>query len=35
MNVPNYMQLQYHYGMNHTDMVIKNGKIVVESGQLC
>jgi len=35
MNVPNYMQLQYHYGMNHTDTVIKSGKIVVESGQLC
>ncbi|MBS4174725.1 imidazolonepropionase [Bacillus sp. FJAT-49736] len=35
MNVPNYMQLQYHYGMNHTDTVIKSGKIVVESGRLC
>jgi len=35
MKVPNYMQLQYHYGMNHTDTVIKSGKIVVESGQLC
>lgn len=35
MNVPNYMQLPYHYGMNHTDMVIKNGKIVLENGQLC
>ncbi|GIN84218.1 imidazolonepropionase [Heyndrickxia sporothermodurans] len=35
MDVPNYMQLQYHYGMNHTDTVIKNGKIVIEGGQLC
>jgi imidazolonepropionase len=35
MNVPNYIQLQYHYGMNHTDTVIKAGKMVVESGQLC
>lgn len=35
MNVPNYMQLQYHYGMNHTETVIKSGKIVVNSGQLC
>ncbi|MGE8205797.1 imidazolonepropionase [Heyndrickxia sp. NPDC080065] len=34
LNVPNYMQLQYHYGMNHTDTVIKSGKIVVEKGQL-
>jgi len=35
MNVPNYMQLQYHYGMNHTDTVVKDGKIVVECGRLC
>jgi len=33
-NVPNYMQLVYHYGMNHTDTVIKNGKVVVSGGQL-
>lgn len=33
-NVPNYMQLIYHYGMNHTDTVIKNGKVVVSGGQL-
>lgn len=34
-SVPNYMQLQYHFGMNHTDTVIKNGKVVVEGGKLC
>jgi imidazolonepropionase len=33
--VPNYMQLIYHYGMNHTDTVVKNGRVVVESGRLC
>ncbi|UOE93964.1 imidazolonepropionase [Alkalihalobacillus sp. LMS39] len=32
-DVPNYMQLQYHYGINHTHTVIKNGKIVVQGGQ--
>lgn len=35
LNVPNYMQMQYHYGMNHTDTVIKNGKVVVSGGRLC
>ncbi|WP_433742442.1 imidazolonepropionase [Falsibacillus pallidus] len=35
MNVPNYMKLSYHYGMNHTDTVIKNGEIVVKDGKLC
>jgi imidazolonepropionase len=34
-NVPNYMQLQYHFGMNHTDTVLKNGKVVVQGGQRC
>ena len=33
-NVPNYMQLVYYYGMNHTDTVIKKGKVVVSGGQL-
>lgn len=33
--VPNYMQLQYYFGMNHTHTVIKSGKIVVRGGQLC
>lgn len=34
-NVPNYMQLQYHFGMNHTDTVLKNGKVVVRGGARC
>ncbi|WP_059170734.1 imidazolonepropionase [Bacillus sp. FJAT-27445] len=34
-NVPNYKRLQYNYGMNHTDTVIKKGKIVVRDGVLC
>lgn len=35
MDVPNYLQLFYHYGMNHTDTVIKDGQIVVKEGKLC
>lgn len=35
MDVPNFMKLQYHYGMNHTDTVIKKGKIVVNGGRRC
>jgi imidazolonepropionase len=34
LDVPNYKQLQYFYGMNHTDMVIKDGKVVVKGGSL-
>lgn len=34
-NVPNYMQLQYHFGMNHTDTVIKAGKVLVKGGIRC
>ncbi|WP_458413310.1 imidazolonepropionase [Schinkia sp. CFF1] len=34
LDVSNYMQLQYHYGVNHTDTVIKNGNIVVKEGKL-
>ncbi|MCM3177654.1 imidazolonepropionase [Cytobacillus horneckiae] len=34
LNIPNYMQMQYHYGMNHTDTVIKSGEIVVKNGSL-
>ncbi len=30
----NYRQLQYHYGVNHTDTVIKAGKVVVKDGKL-
>ncbi len=33
-NVPNYMKLQYLYGVNHTDTVVKKGQIVVRGGQL-
>ncbi|MFF3102237.1 imidazolonepropionase [Viridibacillus arvi] len=35
LDVANYQQLQYFYGMNHTHTVIKNGRIVVENGVLC
>ncbi|OLS38147.1 imidazolonepropionase [Alkalihalophilus pseudofirmus] len=34
LDVPNYMQLQYHYGVNHTETVIKGGKVVVNGGRL-
>jgi imidazolonepropionase len=33
-NVSNFMKLQYFYGINHTDTVIKNGQIVVMGGRL-
>ncbi|MEH7417609.1 imidazolonepropionase [Neobacillus drentensis] len=33
-NVENYMKLQYSYGMNHTDTVVKSGKVVVKGGRL-
>lgn len=33
-NVGNYMKLQYSYGVNHTDTVVKAGKVVVRGGQL-
>jgi imidazolonepropionase len=33
-NVENYMKLQYSYGINHTDTVVKNGQVVVRGGQL-
>lgn len=35
LDVENYQQLQYFYGMNHTHTVIKNGRVVVENGVLC
>ncbi|MGE6517087.1 imidazolonepropionase [Lysinibacillus sphaericus] len=34
LDVANYKQLQYFYGMNHTHTVIKNGRIVVKDGIL-
>lgn len=33
-DVPNYLTLSYHYGMNHVDTVIKAGNPVVKKGQL-
>ncbi|MBM7656047.1 imidazolonepropionase [Neobacillus cucumis] len=33
-NVGNYMRLQYSYGVNHTDTVVKNGRVVVRGGKL-
>jgi imidazolonepropionase len=33
-NVPNYMKLQYSYGVNHVDTVVKNGAVVVKGSQL-
>ena len=34
LNVANYKQLQYYYGMNHTHTVVKRGRVVVENGAL-
>ncbi|MFF2178975.1 imidazolonepropionase [Lysinibacillus sp. NPDC058147] len=34
LDVANYKQLQYFYGMNHTNTVIKNGQVVVQDGIL-
>jgi len=34
LNVENYRQMQYFYGMNHTTTVLKNGEIVVRDGIL-
>ncbi len=34
LDVPNYKQLQYFYGMNHTNTVVKAGKLVVKDGVL-
>lgn len=33
-NVKNYRVLSYQYGMNHTQTVIKGGKIVVDNGRV-
>ena len=35
LNVGNYRQMNYHYGMNHVDTVIKRGEVVVKGGVLC
>jgi imidazolonepropionase len=29
LDVPNYHHIPYHFGINHIETVIKNGKIVV------
>lgn len=34
LDVANYKQMQYFYGMNHVHSVIKKGKLVVEGGVL-
>ncbi|WP_019122361.1 imidazolonepropionase [Brevibacillus massiliensis] len=33
-DVPNYLALQYRYGVNHVHSVIKNGAVVVREGRL-
>jgi imidazolonepropionase len=32
-DAPNYMYLPYHYGVNHMNMVLKKGEIVVRRGE--
>lgn len=34
LDVANYKQIQYFYGMNHTHTVIKNGRVVIKNGVL-
>jgi imidazolonepropionase len=31
-DIPHHLQFTYHYGVNHTETVIKNGKIVYSKG---
>jgi len=33
-NVSSYRTLQYHYGLNHIDSVVKKGEVVVENGKV-
>lgn len=33
-DTPNLYYIPYHFGINHVDTVIKNGKVVVKKGQL-
>ena len=35
LNVPNYMHIPYHFGVNLVDTVIKDGKVVVKDGKIC
>ena len=34
LNAPNWEYVIYHYGINHVDKVIKNGRVVVDNTQL-
>ena len=34
LDVENYQQMQYFYGMNHVHTVIKKGEVVVQGGVL-
>ncbi|PJW16975.1 imidazolonepropionase [Geobacillus sp. WSUCF-018B] len=34
-NVPNYVQIMYHYGVNRVETVIKGGEVVVKEGKVC
>ncbi|MFQ5956286.1 MAG: imidazolonepropionase [Candidatus Brocadiales bacterium] len=34
MNIPSYKYLPYQFGINHVDVVIKSGRIVVENKQI-
>ena len=34
MNAPNLDYIMYHFGINHTKDVFKNGKLVVENRQI-
>lgn len=33
-DAPNYNYIPYHYGVNHVDMVIKKGNVVVDGGKI-
>ncbi|MBD1372714.1 imidazolonepropionase [Hazenella sp. IB182357] len=35
MDAPNYAMLQYNFGTNFVESVLKNGEFVVKDGQLC
>jgi len=34
LKVPDFQHIPYRFGINHVDMVVKNGKILVEKGRL-
>ena len=35
LDVPNYMHIPYHFGVNLVNTVIKEGKVVVKDGKIC